>query len=682
MTTVAQANGLLDETFVEWFGIGKQQAASLYGATQVLPINRYSDGSLRSALVSVSMRMPSLTIAQYANIAQPNTPSPLFQTLETQTAPHVFINFGSFGVASLGSAIGHPAVFNANPALRQSGMTSKREGSIMSERVYFVNLSGSSDIYVQFVVQYYAPTNSVRVKWVVHNGWANSSAPNLRIYDATVTVGAFSKTYTNLQHHARTAWYGEAWTDARQEAQLTPNVDAMVDAGALPNTERAAASSVPQNIAGLQITSADGAALPVPFARGAWRDGWASGGEDTVDPWGIVNFPTAVMTQTNGDANAVNATRAMSRMFLRYPMWYRDVNTGKLARPQDFSGYGLPDGSGMWYGTGGAYSYFPASITPAPTEIAWDQEHQGQMTTAAMLDGDPIMVEAAQAYNAANIFGTQVSQRGYDKGIMARGGARGQAWSLRTLFQAALVTPDGTPEASQLSAQIDENINAISLQYQTNPNALGILIDGGKYDVTPGFYSVAEWQYFYHCSVLAYANRANLSVARQSELANLAKIAANFAVGYINTFAQDAQQYTITIGTGDTYPPQFFPNWTAVRTQTLGNNTTPLSVGHPFNNLPSTTLAFTRIAKAQPAIAYAVSLGVPNADEAWARLTQTSTVRGMASDVRYNIVPLARTNSSGLTVGMRICSVQADATGLPGAPAIGVDANGVLHVAP
>jgi hypothetical protein len=88
---------------------------------------------------------------------------------------------------------------------------------------------------------------------------------------------------------------------------------------------------------------------------------------------------------------------------------------------------------------------------------------------------------------------------------MAPEQVRGQAWSLRTLGQAAYITPDGHPLKRALNTILDSNLAWYNATYSDNAqaNKLGVIVNGPAV-IYKGSTAIAPWQDDFFTAAVGY----------------------------------------------------------------------------------------------------------------------------------------------------------------------------------
>jgi hypothetical protein len=181
----------------------------------------------------------------------------------------------------------------------------------------------------------------------------------------------------------------------------------------------------------------------------------------------------------------------------RYGIHFRDETT---LRPLKFSSYpnlvlGDSDVSGSGASTKSMYT--PAgSGTHAPV---WDTPHHPSVGfTAYLVTGRFYFMEEVQFAATLGFLKNGDSTRQYSGGVfLSNVGAnttRGAAWSLRTLAQAACVTPDNDSLRAEFSKSVGANAEFYYGQYVAKPhNPFGFVAPYSNYAEGSGMYTESAW---------------------------------------------------------------------------------------------------------------------------------------------------------------------------------------------
>jgi hypothetical protein len=336
----------------------------------------------------------------------------------------------------------------------------------------------------------------------------------------------------------------------------------------------------------------------------------------------------------------------------RYGTHFRDETT---QRPVTFATYPdlvLGTGSSI-VATGGSSKmlFTPKATGGAPPSYA-SSHHPSMGYLAYLLSGWNYFLEESQFVATTNFLKQDNTWRQRTAGIFeTSAGAsttRGAAWSIRTLAQAATITPDDDPLRVQFVNSIDANINYYHTRYVARPNnPLGLVHPYEDY-VPGGVREGASWMEDFHTAAFAYAKElrvyntlmqtkldAFLRWKYRSVVGRLGGSAADLAIAYpygAQYYLNYAPLYNADFrgGTGPWYA-----NWAEVA-RAMGLPTSaapgdPLVSGHPIE-------ATYYWANLMPALSYAVDHGATGALAAWNRVISASNFPIQAREYNDNPV--------------------------------------------
>jgi len=388
---------------------------------------------------------------------------------------------GMSGSASLSRLIG----LSAAPAQGLGGTVSPGlvrtlPGTVMSEFHYLSPVD--RNLHVWFYCRAYQ-NGQLEIETVVENGWVNVTTPENKTYSFTVSVNGRSvATSGSIAHYHHTRWSRVDWFGV--DPQITPQHDVayLRRTRLVPNWTFG--SPTAEAIGALAFT--DGAS-PAPFAPGNWPAGAnkISSGGDTAMFIGL-GLRAVAMYCASGRPEAYHSMLGMERAHGRYPIYYRDETTLRPLRPSAYPAYGLAQGgggagAGWYYGSGNTPDglYFPSPSGSIPVDQTYDNEHHpaagyyGYLVTGRW----PFM-EQCQAQASVVVRALAYADREMAAGTTAwtRYGVRANAWTLRSVAQAAVVSDD--PFRTDF-----EGIVARTASFhlrQVPDNALGLTCSSGE----------------------------------------------------------------------------------------------------------------------------------------------------------------------------------------------------------
>jgi hypothetical protein len=363
----------------------------------------------------------------------------------------------------------------------------------------------------------------------------------------------------------------------------------------------------------------------------------------------------------------------------RFGIHYRDETT---LRPFRFSSYpNLVVHGGDSTGISDTGASTKNQMTPAVTGTrppTWDTPHHPSVGfTAYLLTGRFYFMEEVQFCATINYLKTTDSTRMFSAGVIKSSSAnttRGAAWAIRTLAQAACITPDNdAPLRAEFIASMGANVDFYHAMYVTRPNhPQGVLEPYSSYTPGSGTYTAAAWMEDFFTAATGYAIDLDIAIpaASTTKLLEFFAWKAQSIIGRLGGVGAneylycDAATYTMAIARSDT--PDFangtgpwFATWGDVYSATKGSKNP--GVGGPLRGgyFPEPTSYWGNL---QPAIAYAVQHNVPGAQAAYLRMVTASNwgeiVAGWNSAPVWSVMP----NTAALTVTPAPAPVP---TGLP-----------------
>jgi hypothetical protein len=272
-----------------------------------------------------------------------------------------------------------------------------------------------------------------------------------------------------------------------------------------------------------------------------------------------------------------------------------------------------------------------------------DASHQPALAYLPYLvTGDYYYLEELQFWGMWNAFETNPGYRDNVKGIMSSEQVRGQAWALRTLAEAAYITPDSDSLKTAFNNIINNNLDWYSNTYVANSmnpqyaNKLGVITNGFAivYDNGTG---LAPWQDDFFTSAIGHAAELGFTKAN-GLLAWKAQFPINRMVGAGACWI-DAGIYAMHVRDSDSSPfygtfgEVYAINHTAAfnALQCGGSDMATslgLKVGEMTGYAPEPTGYPSNM---QPALAYATNVGGTAGKAAWALFA----ARPVKPDYRY-----------------------------------------------
>ena len=687
LATTEQSNTPL--TFGQVFAAGDLSSESSLSAVRsdgsAVPLQidvkaTHADGSVRHAVLSgivprlaaAETRTLSLVRGQAAPSGTPVTPQALLAS--------------GFKAALSIELDGQTYRASADELLHGGQYTTWLSGPIVSEWLVSAPLKTAAGaahphLSARFAVRAYAGTDKARVEVIVENNWAYEPGPQNFTYDTQLLVGGspvYSQTALTHFHHAR--WRKTFWWGAEPQLHLRHDSAYLRASKAVPNydpslTISAAALTELGNRWSAASKGPMGSGLLVTYMP-------TTGGRPDIGPlpqWSA----TYVISM---DRRAKDSVLGSGDLAGSWPIHYRDKLTGLPVSLKDFPYMTIAGRPSDTVNPATKKSEaFPAcggTCTTAPYNYQADTAHQPSLAFLPYLvTGDHFYLEELQFWANYNVLNANPHYRLLSKGVVKNEQVRGQAWSLRTLGQAAYITPDNHPLKGYFTEIVGHNIDWYNTAYTTaSPNQFGVLDGSSGSFASTGYTTpsgpgtgLAPWQDDFftwstgHLVELGFSDavplrawKAKFPVGRMTAPGYCWIDGATYALavrpsGTSPLYTSFAEAYQATMrgtdGTGAAIPlvnstgaryldqtcgSQAQADWRTradldaktrrgpwLAGEMTGYSTSP--AGYPSNM--------------QPALAAAVDAGIPQAQEAWATFMNRSAKPDYRSAPQWAIVP-------------------------------------------
>lgn len=520
-------------------------------------------------------------------------------------------------------------------------------GPEMSAFTYRKPIGGDAHLVAWLEVRAYKGGRVEVLPWI-ENGYLKVAGPSAKSGTASFSLGGSQRFSQNLNllNHQRavlasgttlTHWYGGA------DPQVTPRHNAAYLMGTklVPNY-RGNTSASSSLFAGL-VTSY------TPLAQANFQTDMGATGYDPaiglLPEWDVAYLTSA------GDPRAYRAVLINGYAAGRYGIHYRDESTH---RPLKFSSHPnivMSDGSGVAsIGSSSTNNYTPATSGGSPP--TYDSPHGPSMGYMAyLLSGWNYYLEETQLLATANYLKNNDTSRQYGKGVLetavGANATRGAAWAIRTLAQAATITPDADALRSEFVNSVTENINHYHGRYIATPsNPLGV-VEPYQHYTSSDPWSAAIWMDDFFTGTFGYLKELQAyNAAAQGKLDAFLAWKYKAVVGRLGASGADQYSYRYAAQYTANFAPSNSANWSngsgpwysswgavarSMSIPTSGNNGEPLESGYPDN-------ATAYWGNLMPAISYAVDHGAAGAAEAWGRINAASNFSVQAND--YNTNPV------------------------------------------
>ena len=295
------------------------------------------------------------------------------------------------------------------------------------------------------------------------------------------------------------------------------------------------------------------------------------------------------------------------------------------------------------------YESFPnctaAGACDNPNSV--DSSHQPAFAYLPYLvTGDYYYLEELQFYTMWNVFSSNPGYRDNIKGLIYSDQVRGQGWSLRTLAEAAYITPASDPLKAHFDTLLNNNLDWYNNSYTNNSsaNALGIVANGywNAYNDGRG---IAPWMDDFFTSAVGHASELGFTKAD-----GLLKFKARFPISrmtgsgfcYVSGAAyslnvRDTSTSPVYTTIAQVYAASVTPE---LKAMACGSTAMATSLGLSAGEMTGySSGAEGYPSNLQPALAYAANVGGTDGAAAWKQFMARPVKPDYRSEPQFAIVP-------------------------------------------
>lgn len=586
--------------------------------------NRWPDGSVKFAVLSgqVSLTANSENTITLARTNSTPGGSDLNTTNLKATGISASVSYGNYGTVSW-----------SNTAW-DSPFKTLIQGPQMSSWTYRKAIGSDAHLVAWLEVRLYKNGSVEVIPWL-ENGYLKVAAPGERSGTASFSLGGterYSGSLSLLNHQRAylgsgtkmSHWLGE-------DPQVVPkhNVAYLMSTKLVPNYKGVTSSN--SNLFGRLASSY------TPLAQASFPAGMGTAGYHSSI--GILPEWDAAFFTTNADPRAYLGVLINGYAAGRYGIHFRDETTNLPIR---FSSYpNLVIGSGSSIGSSGASSV--GQQTPAATGTTpptYNSSHSPSMGYLAyLLTGHQYFLEELQFLATANFLKNTDTGRAYTNGVfLTTAGAnttRGAAWSIRTLAQAAAVTPDNDSLRTEFVNSLNENIKYYEGRYVAQPtNPLGLVEPYSNYNgVNVDPHASAIWMDDFFTMSFGYLKDLKAySTSLQKKVDDFTAWKYKSVIGRLGGSGTNQYSYRYVGQYTVNYAPKnnpdyntgagpWYSSWGEVA-RSMGKGTTGEIGESIVDGYPEEATGY--ISNMLPALSYAVEHGAAGAGDAWTRFSSAS----------------------------------------------------------
>lgn len=586
---------------------------------------KHADGSVRHAVISAVL--PTLAAGEVRTLSmfRSNASAPA----AAPTASSALLASG-FTAAFNATIDGVVYSASADQLIRNDKASTWLAGGNATEwhvSAPLMNSSGAQHPHLtaRFAVRWYPAARTARVDVAVENNWAYEAAPRQFTYDANLIVGGktvYTKPGLTHLHHAR--WRKLAWWGASTapEVNVKHNTAYLIASRAVPNYDQSL--SISETTLNDFKKEWTGASIE-PMAIGATGSYMpTTGGRRDIGilPGWTVSYLLSM------DKRARDVTLGTADLAGSWSTHFRDKKTGYPVSIVDYPYMSVMTGrSDTFNPATQQFEAFPdcAGAKLCDTPYTPDTAHQPNFAYVPYLvTGDYYYLEELQFWSMWSVVASHPGYRQHDKGIVASDQVRGQAWTLRTLAEAAYITPDTHPLKSHFTKFVDENLNWYNKTYasgQPSSNNIGVITNGFAMSYSYGS-ALAPWQDDFFTSAVGHTLELGFTKA-----ASLLHFKTKFPIERMTSPAGcwvRSAEYAVKVRDNENSP--FYENYAKVYSSSLTDlvglecngsamlQRSGIKVGEIAGGASSTE---GQPSIMQPALAYAADVGGSQGKAAW-----------------------------------------------------------------
>ena len=604
--------------------------------SQFVVKNRWPDGSAKFAILSGRADMTANTWKTIGlSVATAGASAAAVSTADLKaTGVTASVQFGSFGTAgwSAGDWDTPTKTWVAGPE--------------MSAFTYRKPIGSDAHLVAWLEVRAYKGGRVEVMPWI-ENGYLKVASPAAKSATATFTLEGtqrFSQTLNLLNHQRVVLASGTTLTHwVGGDPQVTPRSNAayLMSTKLVPNYRGSTAAS--------SVVFSRLPASYTPLAQASYPDEMGQPGY--FPSIGLLPEWDVAYLTSGGDPRAYRGVLISALASGRYGFHYRDESTNRPLRFSSYPNLVMNGDSGVadtGSSVGGGYTPSASGGVP-PT---YDTPHLPSLGYMAyLLTGWNYFLEEAQFSATANFLKNSDDKRQLGKGVFESSAGtnttRGAAWQVRTLAQAATITPDDDTLRTEFVTSVNENISYYHGRYIATPNnQLGLVQPYSDYEPGDPWQSASWMEDFFTAAFGYLKDLQTFSPTVQTKLDQFLAWKYRSVVGRLGGSGSDQFSYRYGAQYTVYYAPSASANWVsgtgpwynswgeiarAMALPSTGNLGEPLESGYPVS--PTGYWA-----NLMPAISYAVDHGATGADAAWARITAASNFPEQA--VTYNNDPV------------------------------------------
>ncbi|MCP5213150.1 MAG: hypothetical protein H6998_19705 [Hahellaceae bacterium] len=357
------------------------------------------------------------------------------------------------------------------------------EGPLASEWIVSSNLVDSQTgvenphLAVRFHIRAYANSNLVKTDVVVENTWSYVAEPQNYYYDVSlVSDGNVAYQQNKLLHYVHSRWKKTLWYGDQPRIEAQHNLEYLLATKQLPNYDTTI--QISQTALDKLINNWTGEKTNPMHIGDATAYMPGTGAHDDIGP--LPKWQALYLLSM--DAGAKKVTLDSADLAGTWSVHYRNKDTGYPITLDEYpymTVIGTP--SDTYNPQTGKSEAFPKCGQVCSSPYSHDVSHQPSFAYLPyVVTGEFYYLEELQFWAVYNTFQSNPGYRDAGKGLPKSGQVRGMAWTLRTLGQAAAVTPELHPLKAYFNSQLQNTIKYFTDEYANNneANKFGFITHG------------------------------------------------------------------------------------------------------------------------------------------------------------------------------------------------------------
>lgn len=600
-----------------------------------------SDGSLRHGIITfVLPEMPAdgtIRVGLYRRPGKAASKKPVALPSDLNATVRLNLDKGGVETASLKEQLrkqGHSQTWLSGPLV---------ESKLVHGPLQKASGGAAPHLAARFYIRYYPTADRSRIEIIVENDWTFVPAPHNFNYGVKLSINdrpVYEK--ESLTQGVHTRWRKVYWVGGSPQVYVSHDLAYLKATGAIPNYDPSL--QVPKST----ITSWYQRYLKSdhgPLGRSLVANPMhKAGGRQDIGP-----LPTwTVLRLLTGAPRLIQVDNAINALAGSWPVHYRDKMTGQPISLEDYPKVSTHPHLQTRKSNPLSAIHCAGKCS---NKLNPDWSHEPSFGFVPyMLTGDYYYLEELQFWAAWNPLRTSPKYRGYNKGLFKWTQVRGQAWALRTLGQAAYITPDNAPTKKYWERQLENNLEYYNQRYPNNPQAdkLGFLVWDTHYNDYRG---LAPWQDDFFTWAMGYLVDLGFDKAQP-----IRDYKARFPVGRMTAPGYCWVLGAIyTLNVRDSRSSPFYKTFAKAYKNSVSDEMLQAPCGSAkmasvlgkkykagdMSGYPWSPQGFP--ANMQPALATAVDAGVPDADKAWSVYMHRTTKPDYSSYPNWDIVPRDKT---------------------------------------